>query len=82
MEEIKIKTCANCKHFRIVKKGMEIKNILDTSYIISECRIKKWRVKEYYLDVKTPLEIEGNVLKVCEFWEEYRPKKLNFFPGR
>jgi hypothetical protein len=79
MEEVRIKTCANCKHFKIVKKGMEIKNILDTSYIISECKIKKWRIKEYYLDVKTPIIIEDSVKEVCEFWEEYKPPFFKIF---
>lgn len=80
MLDVKIKTCVNCKHFKILKKGMEIKNILDTSYIISECKIKKWRVKEYYLNVKTPITIGKDVLEICEFWEEYKPKSiLNIF---
>jgi hypothetical protein len=71
-----IKTCANCKHFKIVKHGYEIKNILDTAFLISSCKVKGWEVKEYYLTgVKKPYEL-NNSFDECEFWEEWKPKRI------
>lgn len=70
-----IKTCGNCKHFKIVKKGLEFKNILDTAYLISRCRIKGWETKEYYLrGVKQPLVL-NDPGEECPFWEEWKPRR-------
>lgn len=69
-----IQVCGNCKHFKIIKQGKEIKKIVDTSYLVSECKVKGWKTKEYYLS--EPLkEVTNNDIRNCEFWEYWKNKR-------
>lgn len=67
-----IKTCANCKHFKIIKQGYEIKKLIDSAYLISRCKVKGWEIKEYYL-APDSLKSEIKKPKECELWEEMMP---------
>jgi hypothetical protein len=80
-KKIFIKTCANCKHFKIIKQGYEVKNLLDSAYCISRCKIKGWEVKEYYLSPLT-LQKEVKIEKECPYWEEYKKGLFNFLKRR
>ena len=69
----KIKVCANCRYLKVIDKGVEFEKILDSEYIVFECTIRGWTVREDYLMKPYDEEkITGNSSGVsCPFWEEY-----------
>lgn len=70
-----IKTCGNCRYFKIIKQGKEIKKIVDTSYLVSECKVKGWKTKEYYLS-EPSREITKDDIRSCKFWEYWKSRKI------
>lgn len=74
-----VKTCGNCKHFKMVKHGYEIKNILDTAYLISRCKVKGWKVKEYYLANVPSQPIVLTPEEECPYWEEWKPSRFKLW---
>ncbi|MEW6203111.1 MAG: hypothetical protein AB1546_14125 [bacterium] len=63
-----IKTCANCRHFEIIEEGYEIARIEDLKFMVSTCRILKWKVKEHYL-FNVPEVLTLKKPKECSLWE-------------
>jgi len=69
----KLKVCANCRYLKVIDKGYEFDSILDSEYIVFECTIRGWTIREDYLmEPYSEESVTKNSSSVfCPFWEEY-----------
>lgn len=68
--DIKIKVCANCRHFDVVEEGYDIARIEDMKYMVSGCKRLGWKVKENYL-FRVQTELRGGAGGRCPYWEPW-----------
>lgn len=69
--KVKIKVCANCRHFDVLGEGYDIARIENLRYMVSSCGRLGWKVKENYLfRVQTELNGGGGQCPFWELWEK------------
>lgn len=73
----KIKVCANCRYLKLLEKGYEFDHLLDSEYLVFQCTIRDWTVREDYLMKSFPEEIEekDTFTVKCPFWEEWKAEE-------
>ena len=57
----------------MVDSGYEFENVLDSEYIVFECSISEWTVREDYLMKPVDKVTTGKDASstTCPYWEEY-----------
>jgi hypothetical protein len=70
-----MKTCATCRHLKVVEQGREFELILDTEYTLFQCGVLNWKKKEFYLMAPVPRELDDTGDTACEYWEYWKSEE-------